>query len=335
MNYKFKDESENAFNFINWLKSHSNSFYYSKNFQLKSIPVALLYTKDENRNNSSELNIGFNAIISYKDYGSKITARTQVAGAVKKWVKTLLDDYDFLNVNPRFPSLNKAKVWTPYCNVLTHEYMRSPFRLPFLVFKGDLERIEQKIDQFSNMIQTISKSKNPRQEKKYQDFLIKNDKFLKGNAFESVIREPKFPIPNTKDKTYEPDFFLKPYFFEYSKHAEIMEVKLPTDKFLQRKDFHTNLRSSFLNNIKQVKNYQRYLKNKTNNHLILNTINIQPESISYSILTGRNDERDYRREILEESLDDYNLRDINIITYDDLIERREKLLVGQKLYKAY
>jgi hypothetical protein len=156
-----------------------------------------------------------------------------------------------------------------------------------------------------------------------------------GSAFKNIIREPRFPLQKPIGKRYEPDFILQPHFYDYKKSAEVLEIKLPTDAFLQKKEFHTNLRGSFFNHLRQVKNYQRYLRTENNKPSILNALNFQPDSFSYSILAGRAQERDYNIDVLKECFEDFNLNSINLITYDDLLARRAKMITGQKLYKTY
>lgn len=136
----------------------------------------------------------------------------------------------------------------------------------------------------------------------------------------------------TKKENYEPDFIRRHKFYEFNNEANLLEIKLPKEKFIVRKNFHAYPSTTLMGHLSQVKDYKRYFLDSKNKNTIIAQLDFLPK-MSHSLLLGRSSERDYHLEDLEKRMRDFNFADIALITYDDLIKKRIDLLEQRQMFR--
>ena len=225
-------------------------------------------------------------------------------------------------------------IWRSDCKILARSYAQRPMKLPFLTFARDVEAIEKAIDEFYKTVEKISKSPKPKQEKKYHELLKKFPDFILGDTYDQFFYERNFVLPSDISKNYEPDFIRRHKFYKFNNSANVLEIKLPNERYLSKRKFHPTLSSGFVKSISQVWDYQDYFNDNKNSSIITNQLGYFPK-MTHSLLLGRAGERDAHLELLEKRLQRLKLDNITLITYDDLIRQREKLLKYRQLYLVY
>ena len=331
-NYSFHGETESAYDLKIWLSNKSDSSYLNKSLRLSRIPFVLIHT--DSSSSETDYLLGFDRVVRLSEIDRDFKRINHVTvSTVKSWLDDLLDDYDLLDADPIVPFLRVPLFWKYGCKILTKDYVKRPARLPFLTFQRDIDRAEKAIEDFYNQIERISRSSKPSQEKRYHDTLSKHPEFLTGDVYDkdTLMHEQNFILPSNDIKGYEqPDFMMVHKFHKFNKISNLVEVKLPQEKFIVKKRVQPisgNLRDSFT----QVLDYKDYFNNPENDEEIVKVFGFKP-IVRHSLLFGRSSERDIHLEVIHKRIRQFQLNDIDLITYDDLITRREKLLKYQKLY---
>lgn len=255
-----------------------------------------------------------------------------ISRAVSGWVDDLLADYDLINADPKAPFISMPLFWNFACKILSRDYVKYPIRLPFLTFQRDIEEAEKAINNFYNQIEKISRSSKSRQERKYHATLQQHPEFLTGDVYDSsrLMHEQNFIKNDNLNKAFEqPDFVMVHKFHKFNKISNIVEVKLPQEKFITSK--RNAFSSVLMNSFTQVSDYGEYFDDSRNSDEISSILGFKP-IVKKSLLFGRSSERDIHMEVLDKRIRRFNLTDIELITYDDLITRREQLLNCQMLY---
>lgn len=314
-----------------WLRSNEEESYYKSSLLLRSLPIVLLQTRASTT--ATDRLLGFDRIISSVDIDNFKRIQYVVESAIKSWVDSLLSDFHLLCLDPRVPFLYGPIIWDSRCEVLAQGYANRPVRLPFLVFQRDFNTIEAAIDNFYKTVERISKSPRYKQEKQYHQLLIKNPDFVLGETYDKFYYENNFRLLGER-KNYEPDFIRRDKFFGFNNIANVLEIKLPNDKFTSGKEFHPNLSARLFHELAQVKDYQRYFLDIKNSDTIKKQLGYVP-NMTHSLLLGRSSERDIHLELIETRLRDFGSSDIALVTYDELIKQREELLTRSKLYYMY
>jgi hypothetical protein len=330
-NFEFSNDLLSAIDLMIWLKSNEEESYYHSSLLLRSLPIVLLQTRPSTT--ATDRLLGFDRIISSVDLDNYKRIQYVIESAIKSWVDSLLSDYHLSRLDPRVPFLHGPIVWDSRCEVLAQGYASSPRRLPFLVFQRDFDAVEAAIDNFYKTVERISRSPKFKQEKEYHQLLINNPDFVLGETYDKFYYERNFKLIGQR-KNYEPDFIRRDKFFGFNNSANLLEIKLPNDKFTAGKDFHPNLSARLFHELAQVKDYQRYFLDMNNHNTIKKQLGYVPE-MTHSLLLGRSSERDIHLELIETRLRDFGSSDIALITYDELIKQREELLIRSKLYYIY
>ena len=255
-NFAFDNEIESAIDLMVWLKSGSGLSYYEHSLQLPALPVVLLHTIPGST--ETERLLGFDRIIEYGDLDNQKRIEFVIESTVRSWVDALLSDYDLLRVDPYNPFLFLPIIWNYKCEVLARGYASYPRRMPFLVFQRDIERTEAAIEDFNKTIQRISQSLKPKQEKQYHALLKKYPEFIRGELYDEIFYEKNFLLRSGSLENFEPDFIRRHTFYKFNKIANVLEIKLPNDKFISGSKFHPTLSSRLVRNLTQVKDYQNY-----------------------------------------------------------------------------
>ncbi len=300
-----------------WIRKKECEYSF-KNFQLKSITI-ILYKNLElwraYRNNLFDNVIFNNATKEQKEIG--------IGKSYDTWLNKLGADLDNLNLdtNLLLDGFDTEWMWSHRfhkLNILSENYVQFPRSLNYLWFGNNINKLDISINQLDDLLKLTNRNKNLRIEKRFHQYFLENPGILKIDKYHSSKYEKHFYYLNSR-KYIEPDFINMPHNY-YLGLPEVFEVKNPNQN-IYKKD--GNLYSNTVKAIKQVnQKYYNYLNDDKNKNEIKNRLDEFPDSFDYTLLIGRKENREENLYNLEKLI---NKSKINIITYDDLIERYDQV----------
>lgn len=318
---------ENAKSLLFWLRN-SEDIYSDRNFQIRSLPVLLL--QDPN-NYSSYIEDGFNSII-YDFPRNQASTRTAVKSTITAWRLLVADDLELIGLDPKTQRLypNQRKNFISYyrLKVLTRHFVDHRSKtMSYTWATADLAQLDNANEMYWNkMARTI---RNPPKylEKEFHNFFLRNPTFIKGEWFSTSSSEMLYEkhFYKTNSRSYEePDFINKP--FDYSfRSPEIFEVKRQSQKiFRYRKEkFTGKARKSF----EQVKRYRDYMlsKDPNNKEYIKRHLGKLYEEFEFALLMGSEEEIEEHHDLLFELKRDFDFEEVNLYTYEELLQRHVRL----------
>ena len=161
----------------------------------------------------------------------------------------------------------------------------------------------------------------------FQRFFEQHPHLVQRNMFDRVWAKPqlqRFEHPGT---SYQPDFVLRPTVSAHmGTNWEILDLKLPAVP-LHTGKFHPSYSSKLVSAMQQLRNYRNYFSRQDleTRRELLAKFGFQPVHPRIAVLIGRRD-----REVgLDQIQGDAGDLDIDVITYDDIVELEEKRLVLQ------
>lgn len=128
----------------------------------------------------------------------------------------------------------------------------------------------------------------------------------------------------------EPDYTLKPN-FTFETDLSLLEVKLPNENFVTQSKFHTSPKSKLMRHIFQVNDYKDYLESNQYLEQINKTFGYIPKNINYNILIGRQKDKDENIYNIKKRMRQMGQNDLNLMTYDELLEYQVKFFERMKL----
>jgi hypothetical protein len=167
-------------------------------------------------------------------------------------------------------------------------------------------------------------------EKLIHKFLKENPNFLLRESYSNYYYEEQLYYPNTL-KYIEPDFILKPKSYIIGSKTEIFEVKLPFEGIIKKRKQHQNPYTSFWDYLGQVKDYQDYFKMKEVQAEIIKKLGYLPHNYNYVLLVGGKDHKEENLEILKLRSRQFHFEDINILTYEELLEYQIRFIQREKI----
>jgi hypothetical protein len=157
-------------------------------------------------------------------------------------------------------------------------------------------------------------------ERDFQEFFECNPNILLGSEYEALY--PQVILEREEGINLIPDFFLQPAVIH--PWAEILELKLPTEKMVAGGESRRRLSQAVAKGIAQLREYEAYFENPINRDKVYRTMGITCYKPKLTLVIGRytNDLNDLniRREIS-------GYHNIRILTYDDLFEHAKRRLL--------
>lgn len=318
---------ENAKVLLNWLRD-SNEKYSANNFQFCSIPMLLI---EDKVNQSFSISEGFDGVI--RDFPSNYSnLRSKVKNAIRTWRNALADDLDLIGLDPEtqkiYPNHRSKFISYHRLKILSRQFVDNKSkRLNYIWTTSELSPLHDSNEAFwDKMVKTL---KNPPKylEKEFHNFFRINPTFIKGEDFISTHQEMLYEKHLYKNGTRsydEPDFINKPYDYAL-RYPEIFEIKRHTQKILryQHEKFISNVKKSF----EQVKRYKAYMKSSNPQHhfYIEKYLGKLHTSYEYTLLMGSMNEKQEHADLIERLKSDFEFEDINLVTYEELLERHIRL----------
>lgn len=318
---------QKANTFLRWLKD-SNETYSADNFLFRSIPILLI---EDTTYQSFFISDGFDGVVeSFPDNNRKL--RYAVKNAIRTWRYSLATDLDLIGLDPQtqknYPS-HRSNFYSYYkLKVLSRQFVDNKSkRLNYIWTNVEINPLNDSNDAYQNkMIRTL---RNPPKylEKEFHEFFRANPTFIKGEDFLATSKDmlyEKHLFKNGTRKYDEPDFINKPY--EYAlRFPEVFEIKRQSQKLLryQQEKFISKAKKSF----EQVKRYKTYMTSDDtrNQYYIKYYLGELYSSYEYTLLMGSNEEKQEHEDLIERLKSDFDFEDINLLTYEELLERHINL----------
>ena len=132
-------------------------------------------------------------------------------------------------------------------------------------------------------------------------------------------------LPEKPGNSFQPDFVMKPRIgANIGTNWEILDLKLPNDPLMTSGSFHPALSGKLTRAVQQLRNYRQYFSRHDTKEELIARFGYQPLHPRIAVLIGRR----ARSEGIEHAQGPAAL-DVDIITYDDIVEFEESRLILQ------
>lgn len=318
---------QNAKSLLSWLRE-SNETYSANNFLFCSLPVLLI---EDTTNQSSSISEGFDGVV--KDFPTDyFRLRLEVKNAIRTWRYSLADDLDLIGLDPQtqkiYPNHRSNFISYYKLKVLSRQFVDSKSkRLNYIWTNSEIKPLNDSNEAFLDKMNRTIRNPPRYLEKEFHEFFRANPTFIKGEDFIATQKEMLYEKHLYKSGTRkydEPDFINKPY--EYAlRFPEVFEIKRQSQKILryQNEMFISKAKKSF----EQLKRYKAYMTsdNSLNQYYIKYYLGKLYSSYEYTLLMGSKSEKQEHEDLIERLKSDFDFDDINLLTYEELLERHIRL----------
>jgi hypothetical protein len=284
------------------------------------------------------LGYGFSDVINNLGVENLFRFVPEIRSVVKSWRKSVLDELDNLGIK-----FNSGKIDYEYyfsterkrdvdTKILSENFKRFPRKLNYDWLLANEKQIEQAIDEYIKELKRATRLNKKKGEKKFHKLFNKYPFLIRRDNYDKHWYQPK--LYYEEKKYYEPDFTLQPN-FKQNVDLSLLEVKLPNEGFIKKKDFHPNPYNRIIEHIFQVNDYKEYLESEEYLKEIKKVFGYIPESIEYNILVGRLDDKTSSLKIFNKRMKQMGALHINFITYDELYGYQVKFLQRMQLLRIY
>ncbi len=319
----WKVDNEKAESLNQWLKN-SDETYSKKNFKISSIPYILIEDRVEQ---STFISSNFSSTISGFPTNTR-SIHNSILVSIKSWRSNLSNDLELIGLDPITQEIypqHRAQFISYYkLSVLSRSFVDDKSKnLNYNWFNQDSPKINIANEIFYSKMKLMDRKPVRLMEKEFHDFFLTHPTFLKGDNFIRSVYEPHLYLEKSR-RYNEPDFINIP--FDYSlRNPEIVEVKRHTQRFLwkNKKQLLAKARKSF----EQVKRYKDYFNSKNNSNLyqIKKYLNSLFNDYEFGLLMGSYEEKEENEDLLNELKMEFDFGDINLITYDELLNKHIRL----------
>lgn len=318
-----------ANDFRDFIRNDYQRTFSKKDFNINTIPLILIVEKDFNKSSFNNYNL------TLDDIGlDRLNLLTHdFSNVVKKWRRMVLDELSNLGI--RFNSgiidysyyLRNKNSFRP-TKIISQNFKSFPRKLNYYWLDYNKQQIEKSIDEFIRMLKHSETIGKKGEEKSYHRFFNANQSFLVRDSYSKHWYEPRLYKNSTEFE--EPDYTLKPN-FTFETDLTLLEVKLPNENFVTQSKFHTSPKSKLMRHIFQVNDYKDYLESNQNLEQINKTFGYIPKNIDYNILIGRQKDKDENIYNIKKRMRQMGQNDLNLMTYDELLEYQVKFFERMEL----
>lgn len=318
-----------ANDFRDFIRTDYQRTFSKKDFNLNTIPLVLIVEEGFNKNSFNNYNINLDDI----GLDRLNLLCTDFNIVIKNWRKKVLDELNNLGI--RFNSgvidynyfLAKKNAFRS-TEVISQNFKTFPRKLNYYWLDYNKKQIERSIDEFIKMLKRSETIGKKGEEKLYHRFFNNNQSFLLRDSYSKHWYEPRLYKNLTEFE--EPDYTLKPN-FTFETDLSVLEVKLPNETFVTQSKFHTSPKSKFIRHIFQVNDYKDYLENDQYFNQINKTFGYIPKNINYNILIGRKKDKEENIHNIQKRMRQMGQSDLNLMTYDELLEYQVKFFDRMEL----
>lgn len=175
--------------------------------------------------------------------------------------------------------------------------------------------IQVEVEEFEALINRADVS-----ERELQTFFERNPHFLS----ESHTPLPQVRLSKPDGSLLIPDFILKPIVAQQrDSRWEVLDLKLPQERLLAGRGSRARLSSAVMSAIRQLRDYKEHLEHPAHAREIKELLGHSLRRPQLGVLIGRLANTDV--EVLER--EQQYLRDVKIVTYDEILEEQRSLIV--------
>lgn len=304
--------------------------YSKRDFNLNQIPIAVIVESDLNKSAFH----GYNTVIDNLGIGNLNLFVPDFISAIKHWRKQVLEELDEIGIRFNSGKIDYShyfldrKTRRKPTKILSENFKLFPRKLKYYWLDYNKRAIEIAIDEFIKMLKYSRSIGKKAEEKKYHDFFNRNKPFLLRDAYSKFWYEAK--LMKNDSEYEEPDYTLKPN-MTYETDLSLLEVKLPNEAFMTKKKYHKSPRAKLIQHIIQVNDYKDYLESDEYLSAINDVYGYIPKRINYNILIGRDDSKQEYINDLNKTMRQLGQGELNLMTYDDLLEYQVKYLDRMEL----
>jgi hypothetical protein len=174
----------------------------------------------------------------------------------------------------------------------------------------------------------ISQREQIKPESVFQRFFETNPHFVQRGLFARVWAKPRLRVPEKKNKHLFPDFVMRPTVgADVGTNWEILDLKLPNDPLTTSRGFHPSYAAKLTKAMQQLRDYRNYFSRSDDavRQELVSQFGYQPVHPRIAVLIGRRQ----REQGLDQIQGDAGDLDIDVITYDDIVEFEENRLLLQ------
>lgn len=316
----------NASSLLDWLRN-SEEIYSARNFQVKALPVILI--EDETQQ-SAAIAEGFNAVIS--SFPDRFRTGSAIRSTIKEWRYSIANDLELIGLDPKtqqiYPGHRSAFISYYRLQVLSRAFVDDKSRrLNYLWTTSDIKSLGDSNQAFYEKMHWTIKHPPKYLEKEFHDFFLKHPTFLKGENYSwtgnDMLYERHFYKNGTREYD-EPDFINKPHNYSLSS-PEVFEIKRQSQRLLRYKkdSFLSKTKKSF----EQVQRYKAYMTSTDPLHqyYIKHHLGQLYDHYEFTLLMGSINEKKENEDLIARLKNEFEFEDINLITYEELLDRHIRL----------
>jgi len=305
--------------------SYSNKTYFHRFFNLSQIPINIIMNDRSTYGRNLRRHF-FSKVLSCLMSNEHII--NAIGLSVTDWRQRLAGELDDLNLGLRIDFSGFDSDWVinhklHALKILTKEFLIAKRRFSFLWLGKNLHEIDYTVGN----LQKLMKSQSRYKEKDIHKYLREHKKLLLGEYKDIYKYEKHLYYPHSR-KYIEVDFLNFPI-QHYYENPEVFEVKRYEKKFFSSR--RGKPYAYYNSYIKQLEKYHNYLTNSQNAEEIKKKLDFGNINYDYTMLFSRSEYWEEFKYEIQKDLEvmDFNLR---ILTYDQLIERFERLYERTKRY---
>jgi len=324
-----------AVEFYNRITKDTDRTFSDGNFYFHTIPVVLIV--DEGENNQAFRAHGFADVLNNIALENLYLYSYEPASVIKEWRRRLFGDLS--NIGIPFErgqlqyhyTLPERKRQGRYTRILSDAYKTAPSRLLYDWIVNDERQFAIAIGKLEKEMKRARRL-GIRDEKCFSDLLDQYPALIKRDNFsthwhESVLRRDG-------NESYRLDFTLKPNFSQLA-DLSVLELKLPQDRIIVSRNFHPTFSKPLVQNLSQVNDYRRYMKDGKNFREIKDAFDFVPQKVDYTILVGHQEEKEEYLETFNLRNQDFNAGGTHITTYDEFVQTDIDYLARRDLLSIF
>jgi hypothetical protein len=258
-----------------------------------------------------------------------------VVDVIGRWRQDLLNELDYVGYTVALDGAGRISVSHALrrkrreSELLADESTPGALRdAQFLILAEDFLDSFGRYDELKFLLEhyeQVAKSNGQKPETVFQRFFEAHPELIQRDAFSAVFAKPTLRLPEAPGRFYQPDFVMKPRTgASVGTNWEILDLKLPDDPLVTSGAFHPAFSSKLTRAVQQLRDYREYFSRHDTKDELIARFGYQPLHPRVAVLIGRRD----RAEGLERAQGSAAL-DVDVITYDDIVEFEESRLVLQ------
>lgn len=333
--YSTHNHINNCIKVVRFLKNNSSETYSNSNYYLKNLPIIKICKEHEDVTYTEKAHVYFDycledRLVNYLLHSiSKAIAYTR--DIIAEDLKTLgmMSDNQFHLIKTNFALYHYEKD----LKILSKAFVERKKSENHYWFEYPIDEIEDAINRYLEII-TISRQYNKREEKRIHTFLRENPYFILRDSYSQFYYDKKL---DTVDKQFsiKPDFILRPIEYKIINKTEILEIKLPDEQIVKKKRFHQNFYSDFWEHLTQIKDYQDYFFMPEVKEEILRKLGYLPSDYLFTLLVSGIEHKEQNRDVIDKLARQFNFKDVNILTYDELLEYQKRYYEREKVIRSF